>query len=118
MTEHAFAIGLNATRSEHRSTDFNGRPVDPGAETETQRTDRVLALQERWQPHAAPTSDPGECLQEWMAARPENRMSSLAMRLAEDPSLLPEAEDEPGPGQAPKPGGLVERARELRAAKM
>lgn len=108
-SSQVFAVGLNAARAEHRSTDYAGRPVDPAAETETARTERIRALQDRWQERGYPSADPVSVLHEWMAASPANRTSAFAMRIAEHPDLMPDAEVEPGPGQRPKPGGLIER---------
>jgi hypothetical protein len=113
----AFGAGLRALRFEHRSTDYAGRPVDPSAETETQRTERIRALQDRWVERQPPATDPAGVLREWMAQSAEHRMSRFAQRLAEDPTLMPEAESEPHPGQAPIPGGLIERLAAQRAAK-
>jgi hypothetical protein len=116
VTGATFAAGLHAARAEHRSTDVNGRPIDPTAETETQRTERIRALQERWVPRDLPSAEPGAVLSEWMAASPANRMSAFAMRLAENAvEMMPQAESEPGPGESPRPGGLLERMAAQRA---
>ncbi len=104
-----FGIGLHAAGVQFRSTDYAGRPVDPSAETETQRNDRIRALQDRWQPRELPSAEPAEIMREWLAASPDNRMSAFARHLADDPSLMPAAEVEPGPGESPRPGGLLER---------
>jgi hypothetical protein len=98
--------------AEFRASDEHGRPVDTASETPTQRAERIDRLQlmriaggER----TAPATEPAAIFGEWMSASPDNRMSALAMRIAEDPSLLPQAEVEPGPGQEPRPGGLLEK---------
>jgi hypothetical protein len=119
VTGATFATGLHAQRAEHRSTDVNGRPVDPATETETARTERIRALQDRWVPRGVPSAEPGAVLSEWMAASPANRMSAFATRLAEHPEMLPTAETEPPEGQPPRKGGLLEtmhRQRSERAA--
>jgi hypothetical protein len=107
--EPVFAVGILAQRAEHRSTDIAGRPVDPRTEGDTARAERIWQLQDRWQPHAFPSADPVTVMQEWMARDPANRMSAFAMKLAEDPSLMPVAEVEPHPGERPQPGGLIEK---------
>ena len=109
-SDKVFGIGLHASGAEFRSSDVNGRPIDPTAETETQRSDRIRALQDRWTPRDLPSADPVDVISEWMAASPDNRMSRFAANLAEHPELLPAAESEPG-----KPGGLIERMAAQRA---
>jgi hypothetical protein len=104
-----FRVGIGAERAEFRSTDVNGRPVDPSTEGDTARTERIRALQDRWQPRAFPSAEPIDIMTEWLAASPDNRMSGLARKLAENPDLLPVAETEPHPGQHPQPGGLIEK---------
>lgn len=109
MGDEIFRIGLNAARAEHRSTDVHGRPVDTSAETPTQRDERVRALQDRWSPHEVPSAEPHDVLAAWMAQSPDNRTSLFAKHLAEHPEWLPEMDIEPGPGELPRPGGLVEK---------
>lgn len=113
--DRVFGVGIRAARAEHRSTDFAGRPVDPSAETETARTERIRALQDRWVPRDLPSAEPLDVLSEWMAASPSNRMSRFAMNLAEHPEMLPQAEIEPHPGESPRPGGLLEQMASQRA---
>jgi hypothetical protein len=112
-----FRVGLNAARAEFRSTDIAGRPVDAVHELPTARTERIEQLQERWQPRGVPSSDPRDVMVEWLR-NPVNRMSAFAMRLGEQPDLMPDAEIEPGPGQRPQPGGLIERIASQREASM
>ncbi len=113
-----FRVGLGASnRAEFRSTDVNGKPVDAAAETETARSERIRALQDRWVPRELPSADPADCLREWMAASPANRMSAFAMHLAEHPEMMPAAESE-APGKAPEPGGLLERMAAQRRERM
>ena len=112
-----FRVGLAAERAEFRASDYAGRPVDAAAETETQRTERIRALQDRWTERQLPSAEPAECVAEWMAASPDNRMSAFAARLAENPDMMPQAESEPLPGQAPRPGGLLETMGRTRTAR-
>jgi hypothetical protein len=96
---------------EFRATDVQGRPLSAAqiaAEGDSARTDRVRALQARWQEREIPSTNPATILAEWLAASPGNRMSALAMRLADHPELVPLAEVESDP---PTPGGLIERLR-------
>src|SRR5260370_855752 len=70
-----FGIGRNAGGAEFRSSDANGRPVDAAAETETQRAERIRALQDQRLaagPREMPRADAASVLTEWMAARPAN----------------------------------------------
>jgi hypothetical protein len=116
----AFRLGWHAERAEFRSTDVNGRPVDPGAETDTQRTDRIRALQDRRMAEggrSVPSAEPGAVVTEWMDLSPDNRMSAFAMAIAADPRKMPDVEMEPRPGQAPRPGGLLERMAAQRMAR-
>lgn len=98
-----FGIGMNAGRAEHIPA------VGPG-ETDTARSERIRALQDQWQPRHVPSAEPAAVMAEWVQ-NPANRMSPLAMRIAEDPSLMPQAEMEPRSGELPRPGGLVEKVR-------
>jgi len=96
---------------EFRASDEYGRPVDVSAETPTQRTERIERLQQlriAAGERMAPPVEPVSVMREWMA-NPANRQSALAARIAQDPSLMPRAELEPGPGQSPQPGGLIEQ---------
>lgn len=111
-----FGIGFNAQRAEFRASDYAGRPVDPAAETETARTERIRALQDRWTERQLPSADPAECLREWAARDPANRMSELMQRIASQPDLLPDAESE-SPGRPMRPGGLLERMSATRSAR-
>jgi len=104
-----FGVGLNAWRSEFRSSDYAGRPVDPVTEGDTARSERIRMLQDRWTERQLPSAEPIDVIGEWMARNPANRMSAFAMRLAENPEMLPQAESEPAEGQAPRPGGLLAR---------
>ena len=109
-----FGIGLHAARAEFRSTDVNGKPVDVTTEGDTARSERIWALQDRWVPRQLPSTEPADVMAEWMARSPDNRMSAFARHLADDPSLMPAAEVEPGPGESPRPGGLIERMERQR----
>lgn len=98
--------------AEFRASDEYGHLVDTASETPTARAERIERLQvarlaggER----GAPPVEPAQVFGEWMSRSPDNRMSALAARIAEDPSLLPEAEVEPMLGEDPRPGGLLER---------
>jgi len=114
----SFGIGLHASGAEFRSMDVNGRPIDPTTETPTARAERIWALQDRWQPRQFPSAEPGDVLAEWLAASPDNRMSRFARCVAEHPDWMPEAETEPGPGELPRPGGLVERVSRIVAERI
>jgi hypothetical protein len=99
---------------EFRASDEFGRPLDPAAlkaETPTQRAERIDRLQVArlaQGPAGIPPSDPQSVFSEWCRS-PENMQSRFAQLVAEDSSLLPAAELEPGPGQQPRPGGLIAR---------
>jgi hypothetical protein len=109
--EPAFGIGQNARGAEFRHSDVNGRPIDPRSEGDTARSERIWALQDRWQEHAPPVTDGYDVLREWMAASPANRMSKFAQNIAEHGVYGFDVETEPGPGEAEagRPGGA--RAR-------
>ncbi len=64
-------VGLNVHRAEFRASDADGRPVDPATEGDTQRSERVWRLQDRWTPEA-PSAEPADVLREWIAASPAN----------------------------------------------
>jgi hypothetical protein len=113
-----FGIGLNVSKTEFRHSDVNGRPIDPSTETETARSERIRALQERWVPREIPSAEPADVLREWMAASAANRTSAFALAVAEHPERIPVAELEPGPGQQPRPGGLIERMAAQRAGRL
>jgi hypothetical protein len=68
-----FGIGANAGRAEFRHMDAQGRLIDPLAETETQRTERIRALQDlrvAAGPREAPPADPAGVMTEWTATVP------------------------------------------------
>ncbi len=117
MSYPVFRAGLNAERAEFRSTDVNGRPVDPAAETPTQRAERIEQLQvlrlaqgER----GAPAADPAAVFTEWMAQSAANRMSGLGSWVAAHGRLPVEVEMEPRPGEQPRPDGLLARMARMR----
>lgn len=124
MTGPVFRAGWHAERAEFRSTDANGRPVDPAAETDTARTDRIRALQDRRLAEggrAVPSAEPTAVLTEWMAQSAANRMSGLSQWVAEHGRLPVSVEMEPLPGRAPgepggapRPGGLLSQMRAMR----
>lgn len=108
-----FRAGLAANGAQFRSTDVNEKPVDPGSETDTQRSERIRALQDMRMaqgPREIPSAEPAQIMREWFAASPDNRMSKFAQSLTENPEFMPRMEMEPGPGERPKPGGLYEKA--------
>lgn len=120
--EPIFRVGLHAAAVEHRSaipataehyaglpaTDpQTGEPVPCGCP----RCGAVRAEQDARLAQGTreiPATDPATVMREW-AANPANRMSKFAQMLAERPELMPASEVEPGPGEHPRPGGLVER---------
>jgi hypothetical protein len=109
-----FRAGIHAWRAEFRSSDAAGRPVDAAAETPTQRTERILALQDRRAaqgPREAPAADAESVWSEWLRD-PQHRMSVIGKEWATRCPV--ECETEPLPGQAPVPGGLLERMARTR----
>ena len=114
-----FGIGHHAAGAEFRSTDVHGRPVDTASETETARTERILALQDRRMAEGdrgVPSADPAAILVEWMAASPDNRMSPYAQSIAEHPERMPAAEVFTEVS-TPQRGGLLERMAAMRRAR-
>ena len=116
----AFRAGLRAsTRAEFRHSDVHGRPIDPAAETETARAERIRMLQDRRTadgPRSAPATSPAGILAELITRDPQSRMSRFAAHLAEFPELMPRGGRAPArpaadPGR-PGPGdGGGERGR-------
>ena len=115
----AFRAGLHAsTRAEFRHSDVHGRPIDPAAETETARAERIRMLQDRRTadgPRSAPATSPAGILAELITRDPQSRMSKFAAHLAEFPELMPRA-DVLLPGRPLTPGGLAQEMGAVSAA--
>ena len=115
-----FRAGLNAERAEFRASDVHGRPIDPAAETETARSERIRMLQDRRGadgPREAPPASPAGILAELITRDPGTRMSGFARHLAESPELMPRA-DVILPGRPLTPGGLAEEMAGMSAARV
>jgi len=96
-----------------------GRPIDPAAETETARAERIRMLQDRRtadSPRSAPATSPASILAELITRDPQTRMSKFAAHLAEFPELMPRA-DVILPGRPLTPGGLAEEMAAVSAAR-
>ena len=98
---------------------MQGRPIDPAAETETARAERIRMLQDRRtadSPRSAPATSPASILAELITRDPQTRMSKFAAHLAEFPELMPRA-DVILPGRPLTPGGLAEEMAAVSAAR-
>jgi hypothetical protein len=81
-----FGIGLNAGVAEFRHMDVTGRDVSASTEGDTQRSERVRALQDRRLadgPREALPVTPAAALAEWFARHPDQRMGSFGRALGE-----------------------------------
>lgn len=114
---YAWGVGLNAPRAEFRGSDIHGRPVDPVAEGETARTERISKLQARRVAdgeRTVPPVSPAEMLGEYFRLNPSARTGKLGTVLGERyaellPSLLIEL-----PGRPPEVYGTIyQRGRQV-----
>lgn len=111
----AFLVGCRVGVREFRSSDMHGRPVDPAAEGETSRTERIEKLQARRVAdgeRTVPPVAPAEMLGEYFRLNPSARTGKLGMVLGERsaellPSLMIEL-----PGRDPEVyGPIYQRGR-------
>lgn len=111
----AFLVGLRANGVSFRSSDLHGRPVDPAAEGETARSERIGKLQARRVAdgeRTVPPVAPAEMLGEYFRLNPSARTGKLGTVLGERyaellPALLIEL-----PGREPEVyGAIYQRGR-------
>jgi hypothetical protein len=111
-TGGTWGIGMNAAGVQFRGhTDANGRPVDASGETETQRRERIEALQSRRDAagyrEAPPSASPAAIINECRLRDPAGYGAGLAAGIAEGRYPLPVLVVE-SPG---RPADLAQLAR-------